>query len=342
MPGFPPINRSSTLFGYADLADALKLDTDALLAGADLTRELLQDPDYPVPIDRVRALLEASARQPGAECFGLQLGARRRLAHLGTMGLMIREAPTALAALQMLCRYLQLVTPSLYISIDEAPDVTTIREDLVFTQTTQVRQSVELALAVMAGILSELLGPSWKAQSLHFSHRAPADLQVHSRIFKCPLHFNAEFNAIVCTSADLQRQLPGRDAQLGQFVQAGLDKALAGARSSRSASVSKLIMALLPLERCNASQVASHLHVSSRTLHRSLAQEGQSFSGLLLQVRRDLAIQQLRDSDRSITQIAQLLGFESSSAFAHWFRTAFGLSARDWRQDRQQADRDAA
>jgi len=272
-----------------------------------LNRELLQDPGYPVPVDRVRALLEVTSRVPGAESFGLRLGARRRLANLGTVGLVMREEPTGLAALQTLCRYLQLVVPSLYIGIDEMEKVTIIREDLVFAHTTQVRQSIDMALAVMNGILSDLLDPSWKAQSVHFSHRAPADLQFHRRTFKCPLHFNAEINGIVCASADLRRQLPNRDVQLGRFVQAGLDKALAQARGSKAATVRQLIIALLPLGRCDATQVASHLRISSRTLHRTLTQEGHSFSSLLLESRRDLAMQQLRDSDRSITQIAQLL-----------------------------------
>ena len=342
MSGNSLLIRSTTLFGYADLGDALGLDTDALLARVGLNRELLQDPGYPVPVDRVRALLEATSRVPGAESFGLRLGARRRLANLGTVGLVMREEPTGLGALQTLCRYLQLVIPSLYIAIDEMEEVTVIREDLVFAHTTQVRQSIDMALAVMAGILSELLDPSWKARSVHFGHRAPADLQFHRRTFKCPLHFNAEFNGIVCASADLRRQLPNRDAQLGRFVQASLDKALAQARGSKAASVRQLIVALLPLGRCDATQVASHLRISSRTLHRTLTQEGHSFSSLLLESRRDLAMQQLRDSDRSITQIAQLLGFESSSAFAHWFQKAFGISARNWRRDRQDANRDAA
>ncbi len=337
MSGISLLIRSATLFGYADLADALGLDTDALLAQARLNRELLQDPDYPVPVDRVRALLEATSRMPGAESFGLRLGARRRLANLGTIGLVMREEPTGLAALQTLCRYLQMVFPSLYIAIDETEQVTIIREDLAFAHASPVRQSIEMTLAVMAGILSDLLGPSWKAQSVHFSHRAPADLQYHRRTFKCPLHFNAEFNGIACAPADLQRPLLNGDAQLGRFVQASLDKALAQARGSKAASVRQLIVALLPLGRCDAAQVASHLRVSSRTLARTLAQEGHSFSSLLLQVRRDLVMQQLRDSDRSITQIAQMLGFESSSAFAHWFLTAFGVSARDWRAGEQRA-----
>ncbi len=340
MSGVSPLVRSGTLFGYADLSDAMGLDTDALLRRVALSRTLLEDPDYLIPVDRVRFLLELTSRAPGAESFGLRLGARRRVANLGVIGLVIREEPTALAALHTLCRYLQLVTSSLYIAIDEIEKVTVIREDLIFAAGSQVRQSMELALAVMGGILIELIDPGWKAQSVHFTHRAPSDLQHHRRIFKCPVHFNAEFNGIVCAAADLQRQLPNRDSHLGRFVQASLDKSLAQAPGSDMIAVRQLIVALLPLGHCDATKVASHLRVSTRTLHRILARQGLSFSSLLMQIRRDLVMQQLRDSDRPITQIAHMLAFESSSAFGHWFQKAFGASARHWREQARMAPAD--
>ena len=342
MSGVTPLARTATLFGYADLSDALGLDTDALLARVSLNRSLLDEPNYLVPVDSVRQLLEMTARAPNAESFGLRLGARRRLANLGIIGLVIREEPTARAALHTLCRYLQLVTSSLFIAIDESEAVTVIREDLNFAAGTPIRQSMEMALAVMAGILRELIGPEWKPQSVHFRHRAPMDLQHQRRVFKCPLNYNAEFNGIVCATAELHRQLPDRDSQLGRFVQASLENSLAQAPASQVASVRQLIVALLPLGHCDANKVASHLRVSTRTLHRMLTQHGLNFSGLLTQVRRDLVMQQLRDSDRPLTQIAQLLAFESSSAFAHWFQKAFGTSAREWRKQSQAARVDGA
>lgn len=337
MSGVSPLVRSATLFGYADLSDALGLDTDALLARVSLTRALLEDPDYLIPVDRVRFLLELSARAPGAENFGLRLGMRRRLANLGVVGLVVREEPTALAALQTLCRYLQLVTSSLHIAIDESDEVTIVREELAFAAGTQVRQSMELALSMMGGILTELQEPGWKPQSVHFRHRAPGDTQAHRRAFRCPVHFNADFNGIVCAAADLHRQLPNRDAQLSRFVQASLDKSLAQAPGSGVASVRRVIVGLLPMGQHDAATVARHLRISTRTLHRVLARDGLSYSSLLLQIRRHLAAQQLRDSDRPITQIAQMLAFESSSAFGHWFQKAFGTSARQWRQQSQTA-----
>ena len=332
MLGISPLIHTSTLFGYAELADSLGLETDALMAQVGLSRSLLQDPNYPVAVYRVRALLENTARASGLESFGLRLGASRQLANLGTIGLVMREAQTGLAALQILCRYLQLVGPSLSIAIDEYENAIIIREELMFADVTQVRQSIEMALAVMASLLRELLGSEWRAQSVHFSHRAPKNQAFHRQNFKCPVQFNDEFNGITCLPADLHRQLPNRNTQLGHFVQVNLDKALEQAITSKLASIHQLIKALLSLGRCNAQAVAAHLCISERTLNRILIKEGHSFSSLLQQVRHELVVQQLRDSDRSIAKITELLSFKSTSAFAHWFQKTFGISAKNWRK----------
>jgi AraC-like DNA-binding protein len=89
--------------------------------------------------------------------------------------------------------------------------------------------------------------------------------------------------------------------------------------------------ALLPQGRCTADQIAMQMRVDRRTIHRRLAKEGESFASLLEAIRRELVVHQLRDSDRSTTDIAHLLGFASVSAFGHWFSLHFGISARRWR-----------
>ena len=77
--------------------------------------------------------------------------------------------------------------------------------------------------------------------------------------------------------------------------------------------------------------------VDRRTIHRHLAAEGTGFSVLLDEVRSALAVRQLRESDLPLAEVAGLLGFSAPSAFGHWFRTAFGCSATQWRRKAQPA-----
>lgn len=66
-------------------------------------------------------------------------------------------------------------------------------------------------------------------------------------------------------------------------------------------------------------------------MHRHLQAAGHSFTSLLVTIRSEFAIRQIRDSDRSLAELAELLGFSGPSAFAFWFRQHFGCTVSAWR-----------
>ena len=96
--------------------------------------------------------------------------------------------------------------------------------------------------------------------------------------------------------------------------------------------VRQLILALLPSGRCTVDQVARHLGLDRRTIHRHLGDRDETFSAILSSLREDMAARHLDDSDRPVGEIAELLGFSASSAFARWFRGRFGMTAAAWRR----------
>lgn len=88
---------------------------------------------------------------------------------------------------------------------------------------------------------------------------------------------------------------------------------------------------LLPLGRCSTLQVARSLGLTQRTLHRQLAAEQQSFSSIVNASRAALAERYLTDDRYTLTDVSQLLGFTTLSAFSRWFRGQFGVTASQWR-----------
>ena len=103
------------------------------------------------------------------------------------------------------------------------------------------------------------------------------------------------------------------------------------ARAGAAGTVRQLVWLLLPTGRCSIEQVARHLGVTRRTVHRQLAAEGQSFSRILEEVRGGLAERLVANRDRPLAEVAELLGFSSPSAFSRWFTQRAGCSASPWR-----------
>lgn len=329
-----PVVRSASLNGYVELAQSLGLDAAAMLRRAGLQLRSLSDPETPISTQAVRRLLEASASASGAEDFGLRLAARRSLSNLGPLSLVLKEEPSARAALDTLCRYLRLLNASLLTELEEHDGLLHISEDLLAEPGAPLQQSMQLAIGVMHRILHELLGERWQPLWVGLRQAPPQEPARFERFFGTRVVFLAGFNGIVCRASDLTQGLAGHQTAMASFARRYLDGELSRGQRNAQTTTRQLITALLPGGRCTAQQVAQHLGVDRRTLHRHLSAEHTDFSAVLQAVRMEMAEQQLRQNQRSLAEVATLLGFSSPSAFAYWFRQGFGCSARAWRQDR--------
>lgn len=323
--------RSASLNGYVELVRELGQDPLSLLRSVGLSTRPLANPESPIPSQAVRELLERTARATGAEDFALQLAARRTFSNLGPISLVLKEEPTPRQALDTLCRYLKLLSAALVTQVEDAGAMVVVREDLLPIPGVPIRQSIELAVAVKFRILRELIGPQWRPQQVCFMHRAPADTSGHVAFFGRMPMFNQSFNGMVCTLADMQLSRTPDNPGAARFARDYLEAALHRRHEGARATCRELMTALLPGGRCTAQQMARHLGIDRRTLHRRLSSEGHSFSELLNEIRSELVWRHLRETDLPLGEVAGLLGFSGPSSFSHWFRATFGTSVSGWR-----------
>ncbi|MCZ4316585.1 AraC family transcriptional regulator [Comamonadaceae bacterium G21597-S1] len=322
--------RSASLNGYIELVKSLGRDPHAFLRAVGLRAKLLEDSETLIPRDAVRELLEITARATGTDDLALRLAAQRRLSNLGPISLVLREEATPRDALDTLCRYLRLVNPSMSIRVEDLESLVIIREDLLPSPGVPMRQSVELAVAIVFRMLRDLIGPHWRPLDVCFTHRPPPDAAAHRTFFGRRVKFNQEFNGLVCMADDLARSREPGDPKAAGFARKYLQAAMQDRSESVQEACRQLMLALLPGGTCTAQEIARHMRVDRRTLHRRLDAEGLSFSALLDQVRADLVQSHLRESDLPLAEVAEMLGFSRLSSFSHWFQRRFGCSASQW------------
>jgi AraC-like DNA-binding protein len=324
--------RSASLNGYIELVESLGRDPYAFLRGVGMSARVLDNPETLIPSRTVRELLEVTARATGVEDFALRLAARRPLSNLGPISLVLKEEPTPRQALDTLCRYLKLLSATLITRIEDAGQAVVIREELLPSPGLETRQAMELAVGVKFRILRELIGPQWLPQQVCFTHRPPADMSPYRAFFGRNPTFNQPFNGLVCAATDLQMPRTPDDPGAAYFARDYLETALQRRGEGARESCREVILALLPGGRCTAQLVARHLRIDRRTLHRYLSDDGLTFSALLDQVRAELAMRHLLESDLPVGEVAVLLGFSAHSSFSHWFRATFGCSVSHWRR----------
>lgn len=337
--------RAACLTHYSEVARAGGLDPGLMLRRAGLSPDVEREPDHLIAVERVGQLLHESAEQSGNEAFGLCMAESRRLSNLGAVGLLIRDQATLRDSLAVLMRYQVMLNGSLSLMLEENDGWVVLREQVRAGRPRQpVRQRVELAIGVMLRLMRQFLGADWRPRRTCFEHPAPRDLGTHRRVLGSAIEFDAEFNGIVCLASDLDARNPAADPAMARYALQLLDPAAQPRARSVPEDMRRALLLLLPGGRCTIEKVSAHLGLASRTAQRALADEGQSFSALLNDARRELAARHVLESDRPLTEVALLLGFSAPSAFSRWYLGQFGRSARDARAERDgaRAERDHA
>jgi AraC-like DNA-binding protein len=328
--------RTATLDGYVGLARSAGLDPARILTYAGIAVADLAVPDKWVPASAVSRVLERSANESGLEDFGLRLAGLRRLATLGPLSVVLSQEPDLRSALRLLVRYEHSYNEALRMRLDEDGDLATMRLWFEFGEPAPTRQATELATAALLGIVRELLGRQWEPLSICFSHRAPASLDAHRAAFGPRLQFGHEFSGLVFYATDLDAANTASDPLLRPYADQLRQALGAPPAATVTGQVTQLVEMLLPVGRCSTHQVARSLGVTQRTLHRQLAAEGQSFSAIVHTTREALAERYLAAERYSLTDVSELLGFTSPSAFSRWFRQRFGVSPTEWRATSRQ------
>jgi AraC-like DNA-binding protein len=323
--------RAAALSNFVEVARQLGVNPRSLLRDAGIDAAALTDPDMRIPVDASVALLELAALRSGCQTFGLRMAESRRLSDFGAVSLLIAHQPTLRDALETTMRYRHLMNEALAMHVEEVGELVILREELVLEQPRPARQAYELAVGALFRMFNVLLGPRWRPYNVTFTHSAPDDLSVHRRMFGLTVQFDGEFNGIVCPGADLDRAIPAADPALEQYARRFVEGLAGDEQRSTSRDVRKTAYLLMPLGRASINQIAQAMGVNVRTLQRRLEAEGEEFSSLLNQVRRDLAVRYLANPTNSMTEIARLLGYTQLSSFTRWFTCEFQLPPSKWR-----------
>ncbi|MGB6007380.1 AraC family transcriptional regulator [Castellaniella sp.] len=324
--------RAASLTNYSEVARAIGLDPVRMLYEAGLSPSVLREPDLMIPVELVGKLLHMSAVTSGNESFGLRMAETRFLSNLGAVGLLIRDQATLRDSLAVLMRYQAQLNGALSLAIEECGDLVIIREAGITSSAHQyTRQRVELVLGVVVRVIRQLLTPDWQPRRVCFEHSAPNETGAHLRFFGRNIEFGCDFNGIVCTKADLDTPNSSADPAMVRYAQQLLEKSVMSPQGAILEDVRRAILLLLPSGRCGIVQVAGHLGVVPRTVQRRLAEQGQSFSSMVNDIRKEQATRHVGESDRPLTEVAALLGFSAPSVFSRWYHAQFGCSAKDRR-----------
>lgn len=318
--------RSAVLSNYVEVARDAGLDPYAMVRSVGLSQSCLMESDAKIPTHKVRQLLEESAALSGVENFGLRMAETRRLSILGQLGMLAREAPTLRVVLDIIMQHMRLHNESLLLHVEDADGIATIRQDLIIKERGAMHQSVELSLGAVMRVMRIFLPTEWVPKRVCFVHQSPVDISLHRKLFGPSLEFGAEFDGILCKSTDLDAPIAASDPVMAAYARRQLENATTLTGHSVEREVRQLVLILLPSGRCSIENVARHLNVDRRTVHRQLTKDQLTFSELIDTTRQELSERYLGLTSRTLAEISNLLGFSVPSAYSRWHQNRYGIS----------------
>jgi len=326
--------RAATLQNYLELAASRDIDGYWILRHAGVSPALLEDPENRLPAAAVLKVLDKSAQKSGCDSFGLLLAERRTFASLGPVALLLQHLGTLREVVTAAATYRRHINDIVTVDLEEV-DGTALIKIAVSSDYASVQAS-DFALGTAYRVLTGAAGGRWQPSSVHVTRAPPGDPAIWRRFFAAPVAFESSFYGFACPSAALDEPNPRADPTMADHVRRLLDLVdLPGEDASVTDRTRRAIALLLPRGQTGLAQIATYLAMSPRSLQRNLADERQTFAGVLGEVRRELAQTYLAGSGRSITQISEELGYASPSAFTRWFSAEFGCAPQAWRSARQ-------
>jgi AraC-like DNA-binding protein len=150
------------------------------------------------------------------------------------------------------------------------------------------------------------------------------------------VRFDAAINGIHISHEHLARRALLADDGLSTYLLSRLDDLTARkARRSIVEDIRAAIADVLPDGQPSKSQIARRLAVSERTLHRQLADHGETFQAIATRARRDAAESLLTTTSHSIADVAFLTGFADQTAFTRAFKRWTSTTPAAFRDDQR-------
>ncbi len=309
------------------------VDPGDALAAAQITPAQLADPAARITARQMELVSGAAMQQLDDEALGWF--APRRLPW-GSYGMLCRASvtsPTLGLALRRWCRHHRLLTEDAVLTLSESGPVATL-------SITEHRRLGPLREFCLVTLLRYVHGYACWVVDSHiplvqagFPFEPPPHADVYPLMFPGPIAFGAAQAGFSFDAQYLALPLRRDEHALQLMLQRALPLTVLQYRRDRL-----LVRRVRQLLRTRAERLRSAedlarlLHVSVRTLHRQIREEGASLQALKDEARRELAVELLNRSDRSVKQVAWAAGFRNEKSFVRAFGRWTGKSPGEYRR----------
>lgn len=309
------------------------LDAEAILRNAGISPTLLHSAQGRVTAQNFSALWLGVARALDDELFA-QDARRMKVGSFAMMCHLLVHSPTLNDALQRMAQFFNLILDDFHCSLEEdgrhgrfmIREKPGPRAPRVFGH--------ETLLMMQHGVACWLVGRRIPILSAAFAYPEPSRSAEYPFMYSQQLRFNEDATALSFDRNYLDLPVIQNEVTVKDFLRVAPANIVLKYKNTTglAAQIRRRLRSAARTEWPDFDSFAQSLHMTPSTLRRRLEDEGQSFQAIKDQLRRDMAIDYLCHTSKSVMDIAMELGFAEPSAFHRAFKKWTGTGPGEYRQ----------
>ncbi|AVM63933.1 AraC family transcriptional regulator [Dietzia sp. oral taxon 368] len=327
--------RSAGLRGVRAVVAGLGGDADDLARRSGLPHGALDSDEMLVEDLAIALLLETAAAELQCPDLGLRVAEHQDLDMLGPVAMVVKNARTTTAALEMTSKYLFFHSRSIEITVVPdsrgEPDVVGVRFGYRDPAQLIPPQAVDLVLLFLHRAMRTVLGGDYGLLSVELPGPLNTDAAQYKALFGAPVTPSTPSAVLRVPSDLLGREISGGDDAVQQLALRYLEQHVPTDRRSLTDRTRAALQQSLDAGASSLARIAGLLSMSPRSLQRGLAGEGTSFSAVRDEVRREVAARLLTTTEIPLYQIASALDLGDATTFSQYARRWWGMTAREVR-----------
>lgn len=296
-------------------------DVGQWLGRSGLSEADLASASFELDFERFQELIRNSRAMTREPALGLFVGQRLVASSHGIVGFAAMSSGTVRQGLELIARFSRLRTSMVSIALEGVAGGLRV----LFEESRPLGELRRPILeAIVLSIKSEVgfySAGACRASEVAFSCEAPEYQALARELFGCEVTYGASWTGFEVPSAALDAPLKTADPDALRDAAAICERELEKLTAGKSTAIRvRRVLLGQPDGFPSLRVTARALHMTARTLHRRLLDEGTSFRAILEDVRHALAVELVRSGRLSMQEIAYRLGYTELANFRRAFK----------------------
>ena len=297
---------------------------EELCSKADIPLFDLNDSEKKVDFERAYRVWELAIKMTHDAFLGLHIGEKTNPSILGLVGHLMQSCDTLFHAFEKVCQHNLTITDMFRYKMKVSGNRVMLQFEpidlWVRVSPISARHAVDQSMAGTLHVFQLLCGERIQPEKATLVSKKTATTKDYDRVLRCPIQFQAAENTLVFRKSDLDKTIISYDQSLLSLFDEMIEERKRKSKATFASEVKNILTIEFKGQAPALEILASRFHMTTRTLQRSLKENGLNYRDLGKQVKKDVAMRLLESRDRKVGEIATLLGYSEPSAFQRAFK----------------------